>query len=341
MDQPSLLVGADVGGTSTKVAAVDHMGALLGYAVEPGGNIRSSRGSLTENLRRALTLAVPPERRTDVVGGVLGIAGGGPARAAEVSQIARLAWLGAGLPSHIEPVVCTDLEIAFAAGSDRPDGLMLLAGTGAVACWFANWQVADRCDGMGWLLGDEGSGVWIGMAALRAVAAHLDGRGPATALTDLVLGELRQDPHRPITSPDVNSDDPRQELIRAVDDQPPSWFGRFAPPTAAAAAGGDNVASRIVSDAAEALVRTAIRAASGREVANVILAGAVLTTAGPVSEAVRLGLAEHCGATYTVVDSPVVGAIILAGQTAGWTMSRPVVTATLRGAILSTPQRRS
>lgn len=323
------------------MAAVDDLGGLLGYAVEPGGNIRSSRGSLTENLRRALTLAVPPARRPDVVGGVLGIAGGGSARAAEVSQIARLAWLKAGLPSHIEPVISTDLEIAFAAGSDRPDGLLLLAGTGAVACWFANWQVADRCDGMGWLLGDEGSGVWIGTAALRAVAAHLDGRGPATALTALVFGELRQDPHRPIISPEVNSDDPRQELIRAVDDQPPSWFGRFAPPTAAAAADGDNVASGIVSQAAEALVRTANRVASGREVAEVILAGAVLTTAGPVSEAVRLGLAERFAATCTVVHSPVVGAIMLAGQGAGWTMSRPDVTAALRGAMLSTPHRPS
>src|SRR5664279_1736033 len=341
MDQPSLLVGADVGGTSTKVAAVDHLGALLGYAVEPGGNIRSSGGSLTENLSRALTLAVPPERRTDVVGGVLGIAGGGLARATEVSQIARLAWLRAGLPSRIEPVVCTDLEIAFADGSDRPDGLMLLAGTGAVACWFANWRVVDRCDGMGWLLGDEGSGVWIGTAALRAVAAHLDGRGPTTALTDLVLGELRQDPHRPNTGPDVNPEDPRQELIRLVDDHPPSWFGRFAPPTAAAAAGGDNVASRIVSEAAEALVRSATRAASGREVADVILAGAVLTTAGPVSEAVRLGLAERYAATCTVVHSPVVGAIILAGRAAGWAVSRQAVTATLRGAMLSTPRRPS
>ena len=341
MDQPSLLVGADVGGTSTKVAAVDHLGALLGFAVEPGGNIRSSSGSLTENLSRALTLAVPHERRTDVVGGVLGIAGGGLARATEVSQIARLAWLRAGLPSRIEPVVCTDLEIAFAAGSDRPDGLMLLAGTGAVACWFANWRVVDRCDGMGWLLGDEGSGVWIGTAALRAVAAHLDGRGPTTALTDLVLGELRQDPHRPNTGPDVNPEDPRQELIRLVDDHPPSWFGRFAPPTAAAAAGGDNVASRIVSEAAEALVRSATRAASGREVADVILAGAVLTTAGPVSEAVRLGLAERYAATCTVVHSPVVGAIILAGRAAGWAVSRQAVTATLRGAMLSTPRRPS
>jgi N-acetylglucosamine kinase-like BadF-type ATPase len=37
------------------------------------------------------------------------------------------------------------------------------------------------------VLGDEGSGYWIGRAALRAVLREADHRGPATALTPLVL----------------------------------------------------------------------------------------------------------------------------------------------------------
>jgi len=333
MDRQSLLVGADVGGTSTKAAAVDHRGALLGYAAEPGGNIRSSPGSLTTNLGRALRLAVPAERRGDVTGGVLGIAGGGAARGAEVSQIVRQAWLGAGLPSTIEPVVCTDLEIAFAAGSDAPDGLMLLAGTGAVACWFEGWHVTDRCDGMGWLLGDEGSGVWIGTAALRAVAADVDGRGPATALTEIIFGELGLKSQRTNPGSRAGSADPRQELIRAVDHQTPSWFGRFAPATAAAAGAGDEVACRIAAAAAEALLRAATRVAAGRQVTDVILAGAVLTTSGPVGDAVRHGLAEHFTATCTTVVSPVVGAIVMAARAAGLTLDRGTAMAAVYGAL--------
>lgn len=327
MDRSPLLVGADVGGTSTKAAAVDHQGALLGYAAEPGGNIRSSPGSLATNLGRALRRAVPDELRGDVTGGVLGIAGGGAARGAEVSQIARVAWLGAGLPSSIDPVICTDLEIAFAAGSDAPDGLMLLAGTGAVACWFEGWQVTDRCDGMGWLLGDLGSGVWIGTTALRAVAADVDGRGPATALTDIVFGALGLESHRRSPGSQSGSVDLRQELIRAVDHQTPSWFGRFAPATSAAATGGDDVACKIVADAAEGLLRTATCVAAGREIAHVILAGAVLTTAGPVGDAVRLGLAEQFTATCTAVASPVVGAVVMAARAAGVTLERGKVMA--------------
>lgn len=316
MSRPSLVVGADVGGTSTKVAVADRDGALLGYAVAPGGNIRSSPGSLAEHLRQALALAVPPELRDDVVGGVLGIAGAGPARADEVSRIARHAWRDAGLGLVAEPTVGTDLDIAFAAGSDRPDGLLLLAGTGAVACWFTAGRVVDRCDGMGWILGDEGSAVWIGTAALRAVAAHLDGRGPATALTSLVLADLAHDrPH------DVR-DDPRQELIAAVDDRSPSWFGEFARTTALAADDGDEVASRIVAGAADALVRTANRVAQGRDLSEVILAGSVLTTPGPVGDQVRRRLAEQHRSTCTAVRSPVVGALVLAARAAGWSFGR-------------------
>jgi N-acetylglucosamine kinase-like BadF-type ATPase len=232
MDHPWLLVGADVGESSTKVAIVDHEGVLLGYSVELGGNIRSFPGSLTENLCRALTLAVPSERRTDIVGGILGIAGGRATRAAEVSQIARQAT------------------------------------------------------------------------------------------------ELCQETDRSHTGPDSTSVDPRQKRVRALDHQPASRLGRFAPPTAAAATVGDDVACRIVAGAANALVRTGTHSAHGREVTEVTLAGSVLTTAGPVRDAVRLGLAQHFAATCTEVHSPVVGAIVLAARAADWTLDRVAVVAT-------------
>ena len=44
-----------------------------------------------------------------------------------------------------------------------------------------------RAGGWGHVLGDEGSGYWIGRAALRAVLREADQRGPRTALTPLLL----------------------------------------------------------------------------------------------------------------------------------------------------------
>ena len=42
------------------------------------------------------------------------------------------------------------------------------------------------------MIGDEGSGYWIGREALAAVMRAADGRGPATALSDDVLGALQR-----------------------------------------------------------------------------------------------------------------------------------------------------
>jgi N-acetylglucosamine kinase-like BadF-type ATPase len=41
------------------------------------------------------------------------------------------------------------------------------------------------------VLGDEGSGYWIGRHALRAAVRHADGRGPSTSLTPLLLAHFR------------------------------------------------------------------------------------------------------------------------------------------------------
>ena len=43
MSEQVLIGGADVGGTSTTVAATDDGARLVGFACAPGGNVRSSR----------------------------------------------------------------------------------------------------------------------------------------------------------------------------------------------------------------------------------------------------------------------------------------------------------
>lgn len=63
-------------------------------------------------------------------------------------------------------------------------GVVVAAGTGAVA--LAVGREVAKVDGWGSLVGDAGSGHWIGRAAVEAVLRAEDGRGGATALTDRV-----------------------------------------------------------------------------------------------------------------------------------------------------------
>ncbi len=74
-----------------------------------------------------------------------------------------------------------------ALGDER--GVVVAAGTGVVTLAVGAKSVA-RVDGWGNLLGDAGSGYWIGRAALEAVMRAHDGRGPATALTAVADAEF-------------------------------------------------------------------------------------------------------------------------------------------------------
>jgi len=74
-----------------------------------------------------------------------------------------------------------------ALGSSR--GAIVASGTGVVALAVGKTSVA-RVDGWGNILSDAGSGYWIGRSGLEAVMRAHDGRGPATALTEVVKEEF-------------------------------------------------------------------------------------------------------------------------------------------------------
>src|SRR5439155_10636 len=63
-------------------------------------------------------------------------------------------------------------------------------GTGSIAYGRNEEGEEDRAGGWGYLVGDEGSAVWCGLEALRAVAHAVDGRGAPTRLTPLLFQEL-------------------------------------------------------------------------------------------------------------------------------------------------------
>ena len=96
------------------------------------------------------------------------------------------------------------------------------------------------------MIGDEGSGYWIGREALAAVMRAADGRGPPTRLTAEMLDALR-------ASTDVS------RLPRIVYDRelPRVSVAALGPIVQRAAEQGDAVATRILERAAEELVLAA------------------------------------------------------------------------------------
>ncbi len=302
----SVVVGVDAGATGTRCLVVSEEGLVLRSGRAPGANQRSSGDAWAESLVQALRAAlsgIDPER---VAAGFFGVAGAGGAGAATARAAAVSAWRGQRLPGL--PVVGMDIVAAFAAGSAAPEGLVLSAGTGAVAARIHTTSVVRRCDGYGWWLGDEGSAVWIGRAALRAVLGAMDGRDPGTALVDTVpralLGQSAPPP----------GEDLAQALVARVYGAPPAELGGVAPVVDEAARAGDAVAHRILAEAAERLLHTldSVRAGQAADGLPVVLSGSVLTRPTLVAELVAQGVRERYGVEPVRAHEGAVGAAALA-----------------------------
>jgi glucosamine kinase len=280
----AMVVGVDAGATTTRCVVATLDGAVVGRGAAGGANRNSSGGDVHVTLGAALAAALGTIDRTGVRFGVLGAAGSAGAGRERFRAAAETAWRAAGLTGEL--VTVTDLEVAYAAGTAEPDGVLLLSGTGALAARFGDGVLERRCDGYGWLLGDEGSAVWIGVRALRAVLAALDGRGAPTSLSGTVpqYFGIRSD----------NPEEQAQALLYQAFALPPADLGKLAPLVSEAAAAEDPVASRICARAAEKLLHTFDSVQPQND--TVVLAGGVLLTPGPVSHAVRAGLLDRTGA---------------------------------------------
>jgi len=120
-----------------------------------------------------------------------GLAGAGRPGEREAVEIALRSM---GLARRVK--VGMDVEGAHRDAFGYGPGVLLVVGTGSMA-WGQDPEGREvRVGGWGTLLGDEGSGYWFGLQALKAVVRAADGRGPITTLTDTILKGLHlRSPH--------------------------------------------------------------------------------------------------------------------------------------------------
>ena len=126
-------------------------------------------------------------------------------------------------------------------------GSVVASGTGVVTL-AAGATTAARVDGWGWILGDAGSGFWIGRRAIDMALRAYDGRGPSTALLDLVRDDF--------------GDPSLAYLTLQADPQRVARTAAYAKRVDALAE-TDEVAAHVLRDAASELV-TSVTTAMGR-----------------------------------------------------------------------------
>jgi len=276
----SLVVGVDAGATASRVAVHTLDGTRVGYARGSAGNPTAhGMDKAIAAIGAALREALGAHDGSRVVASLAGVSGHVQEMEPELAKV----WAGAGIATG--PRLAGDVAIAYVAGSPAPDGSLLLSGTGAVAARITDHELTTIADGLGWLLGDEGSGFWIGRAAVKAVVSALD--HPAQPLSG-TLPDLLLD-HFLGAARGATPRDTADRVVRLAQADH-MRLAALAPLVSRAAVEGDRTALAITRQAAGHLAATVRRVhVSG----PVVLAGSVLTNEGPVRRAVAESLADR------------------------------------------------
>ena len=296
----TLVLGMDVGGTSSRALVADLHGTVVGSGHAGGGNPTSRGvGPAMAAIRAALEHALAGIERSDLAANVIGAAGfGAPGAVTSLREV----WRELGLPG--QPEVVGDTDVAFASGTPEQDGSVLIAGTGAIASEFVGGRSGRVADGIGWLLGDHGSGFWIGRAAIRhALAPNPMPRDP---LAEAVSRQLTG-----------HSEPGRQAIITAAYELEPVRISELSVLVVRLADEGAAAAKSILEAAADELVATLAQVRNPGDASVVVLGGGVLRTP-PVLEAVQQRVGQRWpGADIRQSGSAVGGAAWLAARTLG------------------------
>jgi N-acetylglucosamine kinase-like BadF-type ATPase len=295
------VLGIDGGGTKTVCLLADGEGAILSEGRGPGANIQAAGELEVEKVLHGVIESALGDRDVQPAAICVGIAGvDREDDAAVVRAIMR----------RISPwrrvLVVNDALIALVAGAGMGPGIVIVAGTGSIAYGRNAAGTAARAGGWGHLIGDEGSGYWIGRRALAAVVREADGRGPETCLTADVLA------HFGVTDPSA--------LVRIVynRDLPRVNVATLGPIVQRAHEEGDGVATQILERAAEELALAARSVASRLEMRGeafpFVLAGSAFRVVPWLVAELRRRLTEIAprSSAGVLAGEPAAGAVMLA-----------------------------
>jgi N-acetylglucosamine kinase-like BadF-type ATPase len=173
----SFFLAIDAGGTKTQCLLADETHVLARASVGTVKLMHVSEAEATARLQKMLSdlstaAGVSLARITRTCFGLAGLSS--PSVRAWAERV-----VGALVAGDL--LLCGDEEIALDAAFGAGPGILVVAGTGSNAIGRTSTGEIVSAGGWGPVLGDEGSGMWIGLEAIRAVLAARD-RGPSRCL---------------------------------------------------------------------------------------------------------------------------------------------------------------
>ncbi|AJC72728.1 hypothetical protein X802_05730 [Thermococcus guaymasensis DSM 11113] len=239
-----MILGLDCGGTKTRAVLVEKNGKVIGEGFGGPSNPNASPMEVVRNsIRNAVSEAISNFQ--------------GSVKVTCVSAAGTLGGMSNVLESIVrellpgtEIIVRGDYEIAHVACFLFNPGVVFISGTGSIAYGVNEEGKSVRVGGWGHLVGDEGSGYWVGKEGIRAALRAYDGRERNTKLREYMLEYFRTNTPDEIISRVYSSKNPKTLL------------GGFAPYVVKAAREKDETAMEIIEEAVEEIVlayRAAVR----------------------------------------------------------------------------------
>ncbi len=225
-------IGADGGGTKTRLQLEDANGHLLAEALSGPANVRSSvEGSwksIMEGVHQLLHQAglslEDPTARFHIG---LGLAG------TEVKNVAQK-FLSYAHPFHTL-MLESDAYAACLGVHDGRDGAIIIIGTGVIGYQIES-GTTSRVGGFGFPHDDLGGGAWFGLRACQLLLQACDGRRATTPLLEILFEHFRRD---------------LNDLVAWANAATPGDFGTLAPIVIQEAARGELLAKALMKEAAE------------------------------------------------------------------------------------------
>ncbi|MCR4906751.1 MAG: hypothetical protein K6A33_11800 [Clostridiales bacterium] len=281
-----ILIGADGGGTKTKLAAFEN-GVRIAEAHAGPLNVRvlppeEAARNLTEGLD---ALGIPWEKIA-----AAGIADPSLDDAVGEDDEAANAFyriLAGRLPFPV--YARSDVFITLEGLTRGGPGTLVIAGTGSMGMARNRAGELRVAGGWGRLTGDEGSGYFIAVRGIRAALRAADGLDRPTALLDALLSHFS-----------VRS---ARQLIPVLYGEPEPDIAAFAADVARCADDGDPAAALILDDAADRLAEIAALLVRWAECPTVGIWGSVLLRNRRVRERFETSLYASCGEAEITVPS--------------------------------------
>ena len=298
-------LGVDGGGTNCRAVILGASDEVLGEGrAEAANHIRVGTVAAVNHVVQAVTQACQQAEieLSEVDAACIGLAG--------VSHPDHHRQMHAALKEALpisDITLETDARVALAGATGARPGVVIIAGTGSIACGVNSRGRFARAGGWGPTMGDEGSGSYIGRRALESVMMSYDYRGEPTSMMEPILRHFGV--ASPPELPPLIYDDP-DKAMREI-----AQLSKIA---VRAAEEGDKVARGILKDAAKELAVAVIAVIEQlrmeRDEFQVAYVGGVFEAGGLILDPLREEIQAFAPRAEFAppIDPPVIGAAKMA-----------------------------